>query len=154
MSDSSDNPYAVPKSDPSADGIDNSGYLGDIEYKRLKKRYNNSRSIRTAVYLLVICSVILLISLLGLHLVSVLAIPLLILFISTAVGLSLRTNWGRILGYISCVIFLFLVPIGTIISIFVLIALTTSSELFGKNKVTHKEAQRAFFIQRMRKKNN
>jgi hypothetical protein len=68
------------------------------------------------------------------------------------VGLFKRTAWGRILGIIVCVISLINIPIGTAIGAFGLFAFFGAPELFGSNRVTHRELKTEFKLQKAQMK--
>lgn len=60
------------------------------------------------------------------------------------IGLGTRSPWGRILGFICCVLMLINIPIGTLVGIAGLVALSKAPELFGQGRVTHKELKAEF----------
>lgn len=66
-------------------------------------------------------------------------------------GLFKRTAWGRILGIIICIISLINIPIGTAIGAFGLFAFFGAPELFGANRVPHKELKADFKLQGAKK---
>ena len=59
--------------------------------------------------------------------------------IVAAIGLMMRTNWGRIIGIIVLSQNIYNVPMGTIVSVVGLFALFKAEELFGNDRITHKE---------------
>ena len=61
------------------------------------------------------------------------------LLLLVGVGLSFRTNWGRVLGLIFCLPLCLHFPIGTLIGAAGLFALGKAPELFGQNRFLHKE---------------
>lgn len=60
------------------------------------------------------------------------------------IGLAIRSVWGRIFGFIGCTIMLINIPLGTLIGIVGLVALSKAPELFGQARVTHKELKAEF----------
>ena len=66
------------------------------------------------------------------------------------IGLFTRTRWGRGIGIGLCAFGLLGFPIGTIISIIGLIALTKDNRLFGKGRYLHKDLKKEY---KFRKKN-
>ena len=62
----------------------------------------------------------------------------------TVIGLIMRTQWGRILGIITSVLMLIRIPIGTIIGIMGLFAFLKAKELFGPNRIKHRDLKLAF----------
>ena len=71
-----------------------------------------------------------------------------VFYVVTIAGLFRRTAWGRILGIIACVTFLLNIPIGTAIGIFGLFAFIGAPNLFGSNRVTHRELKFEFKLQK------
>ena len=59
-------------------------------------------------------------------------------------GLAMRTDWGRVLGIIACIISLISVPLGTIVGIVGLVAFFKAKILFGPDRVTHKVVKEAY----------
>ena len=53
-----------------------------------------------------------------------------------------RPEWGRTLGIMTCIPILIAFPIGTLLGALGIIAYSKSPELFGENRVTHKELSR------------
>lgn len=154
MSDS--NPYSSPKAEATEIDIDEYR-VAEMEFKQLKKTYNKS------IYI----SLLALVLLLGLLSAAILPIyvfeeaiektPLLTIialialagfYILTVICLFRRSNLGRTLGIIASYISLLGFPIGTIIGIASLLALYRSSELFGEDRIKHKDLEKAFKINR------
>lgn len=69
-----------------------------------------------------------------------------------AIGLFKRTSWGKILGFVVCAIMLVNIPIGTLIGIVGIIALSQGGDLFGANRITHKELKAEFILRKQQKK--
>jgi len=143
MKTTSDNPYAAPLESGVVTASRND--FPDIETKALKRLRNDSHSIRAVAALLILGAGILLMVLI----VTVFSgnvgytEQLLMLGITAfhgivATGLIVRAPWGRVLGFISGALMLFVFPIGTLIGVLFLIALGRGGRLFGINRFTHK----------------
>lgn len=161
-----ENPYEVPEVDQSQyaatiqDRIDEK--LRDyqsLDEKAFKKLYYRSCNISAIAFLMVLGIVVMsgiffLIPdvreelLLGVGFIG----GLLLFQLVSAVGLILRTSWGRILGFVSCALMLTSIPIGTLIGIVGIFALAKGAELFGSNRVTHKELKAEFNLRKQQKK--
>lgn len=147
-----DNAYAPPATDVRQSVPEGPGgrKLGPDEARRL---YNHSRSIAALVFLW--C--------LGLVLIVAIFIPNVLestrqaggnteartifmavfgimglLMLAGIVGCWMRTDWGRIVGFILCSLMLLNFWIGTLIGIFGLIALANGRKLFGPKRYTHR----------------
>jgi len=160
-----ENPYTSPTTAPESPIADGLGF--DVsEFKKIKKLYYRSSNISCiAVLIICVCLII------GVSLQSILGYfsdiggaqlgsTMLVLFLLlafnliTAVGLFFRSSWGRICGIIACIFALLYFPFGTIISIFGLFALLGSPELFGKDRVYHRNLKREFKrLKKLRKLN-
>ena len=96
------NPYAAPVSDVTTTQLRTN--FTDLPFKQLKKLRNDSHSIRAFIALLFLGTVISLISsfvkLPELNPVALAGFAVAALLVVTAVGLIIRSSWGRILGMI------------------------------------------------------
>ena len=141
------------------------GELWDLSWKDLRKLYYASVNIRTIGVLNVIGSLLL---------IAVLAIPFftgsasaqpgslvpVVAFIFVATALSLlvawtafaRPGWGRWFGIVMLVIGLINFPIGTLISIWGLVAYIQGRRLFGADRLTHKEVADVYKLRKVDKK--
>jgi hypothetical protein len=137
--------------------------LTSYSFEEVQKLYNTSRNVSTIGGICAFFAVMYL--LMFLLFVSVfessqeelgamaLLFGAMILFSMSAIGLFKRTNWGRTLGIISCVLLLLVFPIGTIIGIVGIRALSSAPGLFGGNTLTHDEIKNEFNkLKRMKKK--
>ncbi|MGJ8671626.1 hypothetical protein [Rubritalea sp.] len=84
----------------------------------------------------------------GVGLLSLMAVFQLVCFI----GLATRATWGRTMGFISCSLMLLNIPLGTLIGIVGLVALSKAPELFGPTRVTHKELKAEFKLRKQQMK--
>lgn len=64
--------------------------------------------------------------------------------VATMVGLMGRSTWGRIAGIVMCLLMLIHVPFGTLIGIPGLFVFFRSGKLFGPDRLTHRELERAY----------
>lgn len=72
-------------------------------------------------------------------------------YLAAFIGLVARTAWGRVLGIICCIFMLINIPIGLIIGLAGLFAFFGAKELFGAERITHKELKIAFKALKARK---
>ncbi|MEO6053342.1 MAG: hypothetical protein ABIP97_04950 [Chthoniobacterales bacterium] len=119
----------------------------DIETKKLKKLYNDSRSIRTLTFLWFLGAVVIEIGVscmaflpgnlsIGGRIAWFVPVTLYAAFVFiTAFGCLKRRGWGRICGIIVCVIALTGFPLGTLIGILGIVALSRSPQLFGPDRL-------------------
>ncbi len=122
----------------------------EMPFKQLRKLYYRSSNISAIAGLQILGSVVVLAMLvwwggprLGLELNWWIAL-LLVFNIVSAVGIILRTVWGRVLGIIACSLMLLNFFIGTIIGIIGIIAFATSPKLFGEDRIKHGDLKREF----------
>jgi len=118
----------------------------DIQTKKLKQLYNDSRSIKTLRALWIV-GIIAFLAIIGFVLFSpnripadqipslAIILPFIALNLATVIGCFRWATWGRILGIISCALALFGFPIGTLIGILGLVAFIRSPELFGPKRL-------------------
>lgn len=139
-----DNPYAAPVSTTGI--IAERNDFKDVPTDRLKKLRNDSHSIRTMAVLILIGVVISGIGFIAvatsmgsaeLAVVAMLGCMVLLNLV-TAIGFITRPKWARILGIVVAALMLLGFPIGTLIGILLLVALTRSKELFGPGRYPHK----------------
>jgi hypothetical protein len=147
------NPYLTPQVDEYTNHVTTEKLQG-FDFNQIKKLYFRSCNINAINFLIGLGSVILgVVSVIpntG-HVFSMKAglVGLSVIYAMTVVGLFRRTAWGRILGIIICFIFLIAIPIGTVIGIFGLFAFLGAPELFGSNRVTHRELKSEFNLQKL-----
>ena len=146
------NPYSAPQTDVHANRAITDKLQG-LAFKQLKKLYHRSCNVNAITFLLGL-------GLIGLAIVSMLPnaeyepfmrfvfVGLAVFYGVAVVGLFKRTAWGRILGIIVCIISLINIPIGTAIGAFGLFAFFGAPELFGSNRVTHRELKSEFKLQK------
>ena len=151
------NPYSAPETDVYANRATTDKLQG-LDFKQLKKLYHRSCNVNAITFLLGL-------GLIGLAIVSMLPdaeyepfmrfvfVGLAIFYAVAVVGLFRRTAWGRILGIIVCIISLINIPIGTAIGAFGLFAFFGAPELFGSNRVSHRELKSEFKLQKANIKN-
>jgi hypothetical protein len=150
------NPYLTPQVDGYTNHVTTEKLQG-FNFNQIKKLYYRSCNVNMITFLIGFGSIIL-----GIvsaipntgHVFSMKAglVGLAVIYAMTVVGLFRRTAWGRILGIIVCVIFLIAIPIGTVIGISGLFAFLGAPELFGSNRVTHRELKSEFNLQKLRMK--
>lgn len=75
-----------------------------------------------------------------------------VFYLVAMLGLILRNTWGRILGIIVCLFSLLSIPIGTIIGVAGLFALFGAPQLFGPDRVLHKDLKIEFKLRKKLKK--
>lgn len=164
------NVYAPPQTDirqsvPGINGGD--AALQDLNTKEVKKLYNNSRSIGALVFLWCLGAILMSFAAFGMIMggrstsagqddtpvafLIVVFVGIVAINLAGVVGCWTRQGWGRVVGFILCALMLLNIPLGTIIGLFGLIALSGGARLFGPNRLTHQQlkAEVAF-----RKKNN
>jgi hypothetical protein len=140
------NPYSPPTSDISTapDALSSFGELSD---KELKKLYCRSCNVSAIAALLLLG----LITMLGVTMMAevrdmlgYVMMGLSGLYVVAFIGIVLRTSWGRILGVIVSALSLLSLPIGTIVGAFGLFAFLGAPQLFGKNRIRHKNLKAEF----------
>jgi len=146
------NPYAAPETDVSV-SRDVTDKLQGLDFKQLKKLYYRSCNVNAITFLLGLAVILLVV-------VSMLPdtgqettmkwvfMGLAAFYASAAVGLFRRTAWGRILGIIVSLLSLINIPIGTVIGACGLFAFFGAPELFGANRITHRELKSEFKLQK------
>ena len=70
----------------------------------------------------------------------------------SAIALFKRPSWGKVCGIISCVLMLINIPIGTIIGIAGLVAISKSPELFGSRRFLHKDLKVEYKLRKREKR--
>lgn len=140
-------PYAAPQTDPSVP-VTGTGRFAHLDFKGLQKLYYRSCNV-TGIAVLLILGLLALSALLMIPFDEpafphVLLIAMVAFYAITIVGLLMRTEWGRIMGIIVCVISLLSIPIGTIIGLFGLFAFFGAPELFGNDRIPHKDLKAEF----------
>ena len=150
-----ENPYQTPQTSSS---ITHSGdsELSHLDFAKIKKLYHRSSNVGAITALLILGCIVLLglgtkSDISGIEKIIYISIGL---FYAVAVlGLYKRTSWGRILGIITSILSLISIPIGTIVGIAGLFAFFKSPELFGVNRLTHKNLKREFKLRKAAMKN-
>ena len=150
------NPYSAPQTDVYAHRAITDKLQG-LDFKQLKKLYHRSRNVTAITFILglnlIILAVVSMLPDTGYETpMRLILIGLAAFYAVAIVGLSRRTAWGRILGIIVCIISLINIPIGTVIGAFGLFAFFEAPELFGSNRVTHRELKAEFKIQKANNK--
>lgn len=156
-----ENPYATPESHVRDDSQRHD--FADLSFSQLKKLRNDSHSIRALMVLLFLVG-------LGVGLTLLLMLvalgqdgfkfshvgprvfwlsPVAAFALVGGVGLVQRSLWGRVFAMVLCVCMLWMLPIGTIVGILSLIALS-NKKLFGPQQLQHKALEAEF---RHRKRN-
>ncbi|NJM37517.1 MAG: hypothetical protein HC845_06445 [Akkermansiaceae bacterium] len=79
-------------------------------------------------------------------------IALLVINSITLIGLVKRTRWGRVMGVLVCILSLMNIPLGTLIGIVGLFALLGAPNLFGPDRVLHKDLKAEFKRRKQLKK--
>ncbi|MBW2005306.1 MAG: hypothetical protein JRI72_12015 [Deltaproteobacteria bacterium] len=128
--------------------------LDSYSFEEVKKLYNKSRNVSAIGGICVFLAVIYLLGFLLFFpssessqdelFVMVIFFGVMVFFIISAIGIFKRTNWGRTLGIIFCVLLLLAIPIGTIIGVVGIMAFSSAPELFGGNNLTHNEIEIEF----------
>ncbi len=150
------NPYSPPQAEPSANLLVPI-QLREMEFIQLRKLYHRSCNVNAITFLIGIGLIVLVFrtALPGTEFgfpERLIFIVVTIIYAIAAVGLFKRTSWGRIVGIIVSFISLINVPLGTLIGIFGLYAFFGSPQLFGSNRVTHKELKAEFKLQKANRK--
>ncbi len=146
------NPYTTPQADLSADVVA-SDRFGGLEFKQLRKLYHRSCNVNAIAFLMA----------LGFTAMAVMTLipgggndtPMTLMFIGLTafyavalVGLFKRTGWGRILGIIVSILCLASIPIGTIVGVCGLFAFFGAPQLFGADRITHRELKLEYKLQK------
>ena len=165
----SNNPYQAPDTVNPESDINDGSIISMMETKPLKKLYYRSVNLGTIATLFIIS----MIALYGIYLYLLIDTKIngegdiIIISMSntgasnsvsafliiTAIGLFLRHTWGRIVGIIACILMLATLQIITIIlGIVGLVALFKAPELFGPDRILHKDLKREFKLRKRRKR--
>lgn len=143
------NPYEAPKAKGLVDPSENDGsMLETMDFKKLEKMYYRSHNVSGLAALMILGVLGIGFMLTRIQLDSTfMAIYIGILAFNTVsiVGIIQRSAWGRILGIICC--FLMLININVlsiIIGIMGLFAFFGAPELFGPERITHKELKEVY----------
>ena len=149
-------PYAPPLTAETL-APDPDSRFGELDDKAFKKLYYRSCNVTGIAFLLGLA----LLAIVGAATLvrgeeGVFNTPILIglaaFYLVTLIGLIKRTSWGRILGIIVCVLSLISIPIGTIIGIMGLFAFIGAPNLFGPDRIPHKELKAEFKMRKKRRK--
>jgi hypothetical protein len=136
------NPYEAPEAENIIASVD-SGDFSHLNFKQLKKLYNRSHNVSSIAGLIILGAIIFV----GISVVSfdkepslaAMYIGIAVVYVIASIGLIQRTSWGRVMGIIICCLMLLSIPIGTLIGLAGLFAFFKSPELFGTNRVLHKD---------------
>ena len=150
------NPYSAPQTDVDANHTVTDKLQG-LDFKQLKKLYHRSCNVNAITFLLGLGLIVLAIDSMLPNaeyepFIRFVFVGLAVFYAVGVVGLFKRTAWGRILGIIVCIISLINIPIGTAIGAFGLFAFFGAPELFGSNRVTHRELKSEFKLQKAQMK--
>lgn len=145
------NPYSAPDSEVALSPAGET-FLGGLDFDQLKKLYHRSCNVNAITFLMALG--MLLLSTLFLVPTTEEGIPrwfiiaMIAFYGGAVVGLFKRTSWGRILGIVTSIISLVNVPLGTIIGIAGLFAFFGAPQLFGPDRLTHRELKAEFNTQK------
>ena len=148
------NPYQAPQ----AEEIISEQELNDLDqmdFKRLKKLYMRSHNVSSIAGLMILGLVFMAWLTFG---ASAYTFPVpvflgLFLFYSvTITGIILRTNWGKVLCIIACVLMFFGGGLSILIGIAGLFACFGSPQLFGPDRITHAELKTVYVRRKKSKK--
>ena len=160
----SDNQYAAPKADIDIpNDYDGDNPLYAMDFKALQKLYYRSHNVSSIAGIFVIFA---LLGFFGIYFASedgrlttealAVATCTMSLLIATIVGLILRSSWGRILGIILCFLlvaslFLRINLIALFVGLAGLFAFFAAPQLFGDDRITHKEIKEVWKDRKKRK---
>ena len=152
------NPYSTPQTDVSTH-VEVSDHLRDLDFKRLKKMYHRSSNVNVITFLLGLGMIFITFAALAPDSTNSIEMRIFLfglasLYAIAVVGLFKRTAWGRILGIMISILTLFGFPLGTLIGACGLFAFFGAPQLFGKNRVTHREVKAEFYLQKANLKKN
>ena len=71
-----------------------------------------------------------------------------ILFFIASIGIFYKRNWGRIMGIIAFCFMLLGFPVGTILGFSFLKPMIKSKDLFGPNRILHKDIKREYLARK------
>ena len=142
-----DNVYAPPRAN--LETQEGPAELWQIDFKRLKRLYNASHTIRALGFLYglgvfgIVAGAILALgpysaSGFGRGLAALMIVSG-VLSLFGAVSSFTRPRWGRWVGIVLCIVSLLSIPIGTIIGILGLVAYAQGGRLFGADRLKHKD---------------
>lgn len=149
-----ENPYAAPESETISKS--DVGLFDVADFKKLEKLYYRSCNLRGLALFSIFMGPIIWVSLadhfvryesdsqIDSDLFLTIVIVLIFLFWVNTFGLFQRSNWGRIYVIVSCFIMQINIGMGTIVGIIGLFALFGAPELFGKDKLKHKDLAQIF----------
>lgn len=143
------NPYEAPKTEEIVNFSENDGSLLEtMDFKKLEKMYYRSHNVSVIAALLILG----VFGLTGLifsaplsNMNYVIFIIVTVLFTVSVPGIIIRSNWGKILGIISCFVMIINISLfSIIIGIMGLFAFFGAPELFGPDRITHKELKEVY----------
>jgi FtsH-binding integral membrane protein len=145
-------PYSAPQTDVYANRLITEKLQG-LDFKQLKKLYYRSCNVNAITFLVGLGFIVLAIVLVLPNadyepIMKYVFVALAVFYSVAVVGLFQRTSWGRILGIIVCIISLINIPLGTAVGVFGLFAFFGAPELFGPNRITHRELKSEFKLQK------
>jgi len=148
------NPYSAPKADLVLK-VAAPGKLRELDFKQLRKLYLRSCNVNAITFLTALGVILLALMSIGAAIESAMGLVFIgisVFYAVAVIGMYRRSEWGRVLGIIVCIIALFHIPIGTLIGVAGLVAFSSARELFGINRVTHKELKAEFALQKANRK--
>ncbi len=150
------NPYTSPQSEI-AQPTQGNAVFSNLDFKSLKKLYHRSCNVNAITFLLGLGFIFLLVASFlpvneGEPSLRFVFIGLAVFYAMAIFGLFNRSSWGRILGIIVCIISLINIPVGTLIGIFGLFAFFGAPQLFGSDRVRHKDLKAEFKLQKSNRK--
>jgi len=135
---------------------DGNPQFGELDDKAFNKLYYRSCNV-SGIALLLSFGLIVLVGMIAVPQVE-LALPkpvfmgLALFYLVAIIGIFMRTSWGRIMGIIVCIFSLINVPLGTLIGVVGLFAFIKAPNLFGPERVRHKDLKTEFKLRKMAKK--
>lgn len=147
---SEENPYSAPQAE-AAPIISGNERLQGLDFKELKKLYYRSCNVNAITGLLILGELFLVIAMFvpdlgagGRGILGAFAA----FYLIAVIGLFSRSSWGRVMGIVVCILSLISFPLGTLIGIFGLFAFFGAPQLFGNDRITHKEVKAEFKLQK------
>ena len=143
------NPYEAPKAEGIVDVSENDGSLLEtMDFKKLEKMYYRSHNVSGLAALMILGVTVITVLLFSVQLEPMfkgIFFAVVVFNVITIIGIIQRSTWGRILGIIACfLMFLNLKILSIIIGIMGLFAFFGAPELFGPDRITHKELKEVY----------
>ena len=142
------NPYSAPEVDLELEHNDNPLYV--MDRKALNKLYYRSCNVQsiTAIWIIGVAFSAMIMFSVNLHWLTLLVS---IFYTLAIVGTFQRSHWGRIVGILASALMLIWIPLGTVLGLAGLFAFIGAPELFGDDRITHKELKAVFKDRKKRK---